>query len=132
MTQPALFAELAPLLDDKLQASKARVARDHREVLLARFAHYGLIVDVSDPAAVHEADAEIERIRVARKLDVAQGWTWIRGRRERIEDVNAGRPVGASNDGRVEADASAQGDGHEAPEAREEMLARMREVDDVF
>mgnify|MGYP003532470855 FL=1 len=135
MTQPILFAELAPLLDDKLQTSLARVAREHREILLARFAHYGLVVDVGDPAAVKAGEDEIWRIRDARKLDVAQGWTWIRGRRERTEDVTAGRPVGASNTSERTSDVvpvDLSGDAYEAPETRAETLARMREVDDVF
>lgn len=123
-TQAPLFAELAPLLDDKLQASKARVAREHREVLLARFAHYGLVVDVSDAAAVAEADTQIERIRDERKQLVTQGWTWIRGRQERIADLQ--KPVSAEriNDAFAESDTTA--------ETREQVIARMREADDVF
>jgi len=123
-TQAPLFAELAPLLDDKLQASKARVAREHREILLARFAHYGLVVDVSDAAAVAEADAQIERIRDERKVLVTQGWTWIRGRQERISDLQ--KPVSAEsiNDAFAESDTTA--------ETREQVIARMKEADDVF
>lgn len=123
-TQAPLFAELAPLLDDKLQASKARVAREHREILLARFAHYGLAVDVSDAAAVAEADAQIERIRDERKQLVTQGWTWMRGRQERITDLQ--KPVSAEriNDAFAESDTTA--------ETREQVIARMREADDVF
>jgi len=123
-TQAPLFAELAPLLDDKMQASKARVAREHREVLLARFAHYGLVVDVSDAAAVAEADTQIERIRDERKQLVTQGWTWIRGRQERIADLQ--KPVSAEriNDAFAESDTTA--------ETREQVIARMREADDVF
>jgi len=123
-TQAPLFAELAPLLDDKLQASKARVAREHREILLARFAHYGLVVDVSDAAAVAEADAQIERIRDERKVLVTQGWTWMRGRQERVADLQ--KPVSAEsiNDAFAESDTTA--------ETREQVIARMREADDVF
>ena len=135
MTQPILFAELAPLLDDKLQTSLARIAREHREILLARFAHYDLVVDVGDPAAVKAGEDEIWRIRDARKLEVSQGWTWIRGRRERTEDVTAGRPVGASNTSERATDASPtdlSSDTYEAPETRAETIARMREGDDVF
>lgn len=123
-TQAPLFAELAPLLDDRLQASKARVAREHREILLARFAHYGLVVDVSDAAAVAEADAQIERIRDERKVLVTQGWTWIRGRQERIADLQ--KPVSADsiNDAFAESDTTA--------ETRAQVIARMREADDVF
>jgi len=123
-TQAPLFAELAPLLDDKLQASKTRVAREHREILLARFAHYGLVVDVSDTAAVAEADAQIERIRDERKALVTQGWTWIRGRQERIADLQ--KPVSADsiNDAFAESDTTA--------EMRAQVIARMREADDVF
>jgi len=123
-TQAPLFAELAPLLDDKMQASKARVAREHREVLLARFAHYGLVVDVSDAAAVAEADTQIERIRDERKQLVTQGWTWIRGRQERIADLQKPVSAGSINDAFAESDTTA--------EAREQTIARMREVDDVF
>jgi len=123
-TQAPLFVELAPLLDDKLQASLARVAREHREVLLARFAHYGLVVDVSDPAAVAEADAQIERIRDERKTLVTQGWTWMRGRQERIADLQKPVSAGSINDAFAESDTTA--------EAREQTIARMREVDDVF
>lgn len=123
-TQAPLFAELAPLLDDKLQASKARVAREHREILLARFAHYGLVVDVSDAAAVAEADVQIERIRDERKVLVTQGWTWMRGRQERVADLQ--KPVSAEsiNDAFAESDTTA--------ETREQVIARMKEADDVF
>ncbi|MEY5060093.1 MAG: hypothetical protein RIS45_14 [Planctomycetota bacterium] len=123
-TQAPLFVELAPLLDDKLQASLARVAREHREVLLARFAHYGLVVDVSDPAAVAEADAQIERIRDERKTLVTQGWTWMRGRQERIADLQ--KPVSADSINDAFAESSA------TTETREQVIARMREADDVF
>jgi len=123
-TQAPLFAELAPLLDDKLQASKARVAREHREILLARFAHYGLVVDVSDAAAVAEADAQIERIRDERKVLVTQGWTWIRGRQERISDLQKPMSAERINDAFAESDTTT--------ETREQVIARMKEADDVF
>jgi len=123
-TQAPLFAELAPLLDDKLQASKARVVREHREILLARFAHYGLVVDVSDAAAVAEADVQIERIRDERKVLVTQGWTWIRGRQERISDLQKPMSAERINDAFAESDTTT--------ETREQVIARMKEADDVF
>jgi len=123
-TQAPLFAELAPLLDDKLQASKARVAREHREILLSRFAHYGLVVDVSDAAAVVQADAQIERIRDERKQLVTQGWTWMRGRQERISDLQ--KPVSTERINNAFAESGT------TAETREQTIARMREADDVF
>lgn len=76
-----------PTLGDLIQRS-----RDARlEILRERFRRFGVpwSGDPDDREEIKRCDAEIRRIMNDRADAIGRGWTWIRGRRERVEDLRA-------------------------------------------
>lgn len=81
-----LFADHAPPTATKESGEEAR-RRAHRAMRARYFERLGVRVDLDDPVDVERADEEAHKVIARRSDEVAQGWTWIRGDRERIADV---------------------------------------------
>lgn len=79
-----------------------RIRREIREARVKHFERYGVRPPVEDPTCCFvlactcseckdraRAQAEVDAILAERNLLVQQGWTWMRGRKERIDDLIA-------------------------------------------
>lgn len=86
-----LFTDHAPPDAEQVRATKESEEdarqRAHRAMRARYFERLGVRVNLDDPVDVQRADEEAHAVIARRSDEVAQGWTWIRGDRERIEAV---------------------------------------------